>query len=135
MKNRARLLILICLLILACAVAIAVYGYWANEPYPDPFTTSTEGITYTSYRWGTNDGSVTLTVENTGPVNLTIASIQIDGVSQSSVSPALGSRYQLAKGASQAFNITHTFISGEQYNFMFVTAKGNQFGPYTLTAP
>jgi P pilus assembly chaperone PapD len=135
MKNRARLLILICLLILACAVAITVYGYWANEPVPGPFT-STEEITYTSYRWGTNDGSVTLTVENTGPMNLTIASIQVDGVTQATnVSPNIGSGLSLAKAASQTFNITKAFTSGIQYNFTVVTAKGNKFGPYTLTAP
>jgi len=91
--------------------------------------TTTEQIRYTAYQWGALDNSISLTVKNTGPSALTIASIQVDGASQSSVSPALGSGYQLAKGASQAFNITHTFTNGEQYNFMFVTARGNQFGP------
>ena len=108
----------------ACSTAVAAWMGALTWTF-----TTTEQIRYIAYQWGTADKSISLTVKNTGPSALTIASIQIDGVSQSSVSPALGNGYQLAKGASQAFNITYTFNNGEQYNFMFVTARGNQFGP------
>jgi hypothetical protein len=68
-------------------------------------------------------------------MNLTIASIQVDGVTQTTnVSPNIGSGFSLAKAALQTFNITKAFTSGVQYNFTVVTAKGNKFGPYTLTA-
>jgi hypothetical protein len=113
-----------------------------RSSYPPP--PSTEQITYTSYTWttaGGKDTKVTLTVENTGSGTLTVANVEVDGVTAVNYSLTLttggasGTTLTLAKGASAKIVITQTFTSGVEYNFMVITAKGNQFGPYTLCAP
>jgi hypothetical protein len=103
-------------------------------------STQTEQITYTGYMWGTGDKNVTLTVENTGASTLSIENVEVDGSTATNVKIngatwAYGTSVQLTIGSSVTIVITQNFVSGYQYNFMIVTARGNQFGPYTLTAP
>jgi hypothetical protein len=122
----------ILLIILACVtsaiVAIPLIIAYLTPPL-DFGWPSTEQIIYKSYTWGPNDAYINLTVTNTGPSTLTIAKIQVDG------NTVLSPNTVLVKGNSTTYKITYAFQNGVQYNFMVVTAKGNQFGPYTLTAP
>jgi cell division protein FtsB len=102
----------------------------------------TEQITYTSYAWGANDAYLNLTVKNTGSVDLSITQVQIDFSPQTSGvmfyysgGSTASIPYALTKGNSVTIKIVYTFTSGAPYNVIVITAKGNQFGPYTLTAP
>jgi hypothetical protein len=100
--------------------------------------TNTEQITFTGYSWG-SPGTTTvpymlITIKNTGASDLSVSEVRVDGVTanHNGTFP-----YALAKGYSVALNITRTgnYARGTQYSFMVITAKGNQFGPYTQTAP
>jgi hypothetical protein len=134
--NRKKKAIL--LIILACVTSVAVailVTYLSPTPVFAPYIT--EQITYTSYQWASGDTSITITVQNTGFMNLTIATIQVDGVAVVASSLSITLPYALNKGNSVTFKITPTggFKANKQYTFMIVTTKGNEFGPYTLTAP
>jgi flagellin-like protein len=137
----------IILIAVTVAVSLAVAAWMGALTFS---FTSTEALTYTSYVWTTGtsgyDSKITLTVENTGSGTSTIASVEIDGnllVQGTNCTITPGTT--LTKGSTATIVITPTtkfpgatsvgFVSGVEYNFMVVTAKGNQFGPYTLTAP
>ncbi len=127
----------IILIAVTVAVSIAVAAWMGALTFT---FTNTEQITFTAYQWGSPGDTVPyilITVKNTGAADLSIAEIRIDGVTASGVTPSLANPYPLAKGATVQFNITKTggFTRGTQYSFMVITAKGNQFGPYTQTAP
>jgi len=129
----------IILIAVTVAVSIAVAAWMGALTFT---FTNTEQITFTAYSWATPaSGRVSyifITVKNTGAADLSIAEVRIDGVTanHNGTFP-----YALAKGYSVKLNITRTtaaggaYYSGTQYSFMIVTAKGNQFGPYTQTAP
>jgi flagellin-like protein len=123
----------IILIAVTVAVSLAVAAWMGALTFS---FTSTEQLTYTSYTWTTSGGkdtNITLTVKNTGPGTLTIANVEVDGSSAHyTITPAGG---QLTKGSSATIVVSQTFTSGVEYSFMVVTAKGNQFGPYPLTAP
>jgi flagellin-like protein len=127
----------IILIAVTVAVSLAVAAWMGALTFS--FTT-TEQLTYTSYLWGSGDKNVTLTVENTGPATLSIANVEVDGSAATSVKIngatfTSSSPVQVVKGSSATIVISQTFTSGVEYSFMVVTAKGNQFGPYPLTAP
>ena len=121
----------IILIAVTVAVSLAVAAWMGALTFS--FTT-TEQITYTSYIWGTGDKNITLTVENTGPATLTINNVEQDGATANYKINGT-STLLMPKGSFGKIVITYTFVSGIEYNFMVVTAKGHQFGPYTLTAP
>ena len=98
----------------------------------------TEQITFTGYSWA-SPGTTTvpyilITVKNTGAYDLSIAEVRVDGntANHNGTFP-----YALVKGYSVTLNITKSseYTRGTQYNFVIITAKGNQFGPYVQTAP
>ena len=131
----------IILIAVTVAVSLAVAAWMGALTFS---FMSTEQITYTGYTWttaGGKDTKVTLTVENTGSSTLTIATVELDGnpLATANYTITVGGTTQttLPKGNTATVTITptHGFTSGIEYNFMIVTAKGNQFGPYTLTAP
>jgi flagellin-like protein len=136
----------IILIAVTVAVSLAVAAWMGALTFS---FTSTEQITYTSYTWTTgtsgSDPKIALTVENTGSGTLTIANVEVDGVTAnytltllpSGTPVAAPGTLTLTKGSSAKIVIMPTggFSSGVQYNFLVVTAKGNQFGPYTLPAP
>jgi hypothetical protein len=133
--TRLMVMILVYLAILACAVAIIRYSI-SQEVIGGPGVDS-EMLTLTSYQWAPGGTSITITVKNTGPATLTMANVEVDGVTAKNYTVTVGGAAQttLTKGTTARIVITQTFYSGVVYNFMAVTAKGSQFGPYTLTAP
>jgi flagellin-like protein len=127
----------IILIAVTVAVSLAVAAWMGALTFS---FTSTEQITYTSYLWGTKNGAdvnITLTVKNTGPSTLTLANVEQDGATATNyyINSTGHTTLLMPKGSSAKIVITYAFVSGIEYNFMVVTAKGNQFGPYTLTAP
>jgi flagellin-like protein len=137
----------IILIAVTVAVSLAVAAWMGALTFS---FTSTEQLKYTSYVWATGtsgkDPGITLTVENTGSGASTIASVEVDAnplaASNCTINGIALAATTLAKGSSATIVITPNkgtlsagFVSGIEYNFMVVTAKGNQFGPYTLTAP
>jgi flagellin-like protein len=121
----------IILIAVTVAVSLAVAAWMGALSFS---FTSTEQVTYTSYLWGKNDANITLTVKNTGPSTLTLANVEQDGATANYKVNGT-STLLMPKGSFGKIVITYTFVSGIEYNFMVVTAKGHQFGPYTLTAP
>jgi flagellin-like protein len=130
----------IILIAVTVAVSIAVAAWMGALTFS---FTSTEQITYTGYSWASPGSygtvpSITITIKNTGATDLSISEWRIDGSSTGVTSnPSVTQPLPLTKGSSQTFTITKTgnFTRGTQYNFMVVTSKGNQFGPYVQTAP
>jgi flagellin-like protein len=125
----------IILIAVTVAVSIAVAAWMGALTFT---FTQTEQVTFTAYTWG-SPGTTTvpyilITVKNTGATDLSISEVRVDGVaaSHNGTFP-----YALTKGSSVTLNITRTgaYTRGTQYNFMVITAKGNQFGPYVQTAP
>jgi hypothetical protein len=108
-----------------------------RSPYPPGYApTSVEQLTYIYYIWGKNDANVTLGVKNTGPSTLTISNVELDGVTANyKINGTSQDTLLMPKGSVAAIVVTYAFTSGVEYNFMVITAKGNQFGPYTLAAP
>ena len=135
----------IILIAVTVAVSIAVAAWMGALTFS--FTT-TEQITYTAYAWAAPTGTpstvayINLTIQNTGPAELSIASVRVDGkTSGVTVKDTAGVTATLPQGLMKGYSVSYTvsitgnFQRGTQYNFMVVTAKGNQFGPYTLTTP
>jgi hypothetical protein len=131
-------------------VAVTVYtaiSFWSQECIVDVARGGLcEQITYTGYAWATPSGTtvsnITLTIKNTGPAELSVATVRVDGSSTGvTVKETSGATVTwpkaMAKCAEWSFvvSITGGFSRGTQYNFMVVTSKGNQFGPYVVTAP
>lgn len=119
----------IILIAVTVAVSIAVAAWMGALTFS---FTQNEQLTYTAYTWGASNAYFNMTVKNIGSSDLTIASIKVDGNSVTPNAPTLP--YLLTKGTSVTVKVTSTFNSGVGYNFIVVTAKGNQF-PYTQTAP
>jgi flagellin-like protein len=127
----------IILIAVTVAVSIAVAAWMGALTFT---FTNTEQITFTAYSWGSASGTpptvkyILITVKNTGAADLSIAEVRVDGVTATTNGTL---PYALAKGNSVKLNVTKTsnYNSGTQYSFMVITAKGNQFGPYTQTAP
>ena len=133
----------IILIAVTVAVSIAVAAWMGALTFT---FTNTEQITFTGYSWAspgtTTVANITISIKNTGSSDLSIAEIRVDGTStgvtvKTTAGVAVTFPDALAKGASKTYvvSITGSFQRGTQYNFMVVTAKGNQFGPYTQTAP
>jgi flagellin-like protein len=127
----------IILIAVTVALSIAVAAWMGALTFS---FTNTEQITYTGYTWAAGDKNVTLTVQNTGASTLSIANVEVDRSTATNVKIGgatwtYGTSVQLTKGRTTTIVIAQTFTSGVQYNFMVVTARGNQFGPYALTAP
>ena len=127
-------MILVLLVISACVIAII--GYWSSQVVIggkgdfDPFQA------FTSYLWGKNDANITLVIKNTVSSTLTISNVQLDGNTATyKINGTSQGSLLMPEGSSAEIVITYAFVSGTQYNFIVVTAKGNQFGPYTLAAP
>ena len=119
----------IILIAVTVAVSIAVAAWMGALTFT---FMATEEVTYTSYSWGANNANVTLVVQNTGSGALTLATVQVGGVADSSatITPAA-----LEPGDSSTIVVTRAFTSGIKYEFTVITAKGNAFGPYIKTAP
>jgi flagellin-like protein len=127
----------IILIAVTVAVSLAVAAWMGALTFS---FTSTESMTYTSFLWGTNaaghDTNITLTAKNTGSGTSTIANVEQDGATATyKINGTSQGTLLMPKGSSAKIVITYAFVSGIEYNFMVVTAKGNQFGPYTLAAP
>jgi flagellin-like protein len=133
----------IILIAVTVAVSIAVAAWMGALTFS---FTNTEQITYTGYAWASPGAStvsnITITIKNTGATDLSISEIRIDGSTTGVTVKTTGGATvtfpdAMAKGASKTYVVIRTggYTRGTQYNFMVVTSKGNQFGPYTQTAP
>jgi hypothetical protein len=133
-------------ILIAATIAVSfIFIAWWNPPLTG-YPMQIEQISYTDYAWATPSGTtisnITLTIKNTGNKDLFIASITVNGtatgvtVKETNGATVTFPRY-VNKGSTWSFvvSISGSFQRGTQYNFMVVTSKGNQFGPYTLTAP
>ena len=133
----------IILIAVTVAVSIAVAAWMGALTFT---FTNTEQITFTGYSWAspgtTTVANITISIKNTGASDLSVAEIRVDGTSTGvTVKTTEGATVTfpdaMAKGAPKTYviSITGSFQRGTQYSFMVITAKGNQFGPYTQTAP
>jgi hypothetical protein len=96
-----------------------------------------ERVTFSDVVWGAANADVSVTLKNTGTTDLSIKAFTIVGVDQKSISPTLDTRYLLKQGNSVTFvaSIAGGFQHNVQYVFLVTTSKGNNFGPYSRTAP
>jgi flagellin-like protein len=128
----------IILIAVTVAVSIAVAAWMGALTFS---FTNTEQITFTGYAWASPGAStvsnITITIKNTGASDLSVSEVRVDGSTTGITTPDMATPYALVKGASKTFTVVKSggFQRGTQYNFMVVTSKGNQFGPYVQTAP
>ena len=133
----------IILIAVTVAVSIAVAAWMASLAGRQM---TTEEMSFISYQWASPSNTtvdwIVLTVKNTGPSDLSISEVRIDGVSCTTNSMTVGGVSKpypvpLAKGESAVMNITRTngFTRGIPYEFTVHTSRGNSFGPYTRTTP
>jgi flagellin-like protein len=133
----------IILIAVTVAVSIAVAAWMGALTFT---FTNTEQITFTGYSWAspgtTTVANITISIKNTGASDLSVAEIRVDGTATGVTVKTTGGvtvtfPEAMAKGTSKTYvvSITGSFQRGTQYSFMVVTSKGNQFGPYTQTAP
>lgn len=136
----------IILIAVTVAVSIAVAAWMGALSFN---FMNTEQLTFTSYVWGSPTSSYfNFTTKNTGSQGLTISDVRIDGGAALSISYKKNSdawapytsgttTVTADKGDSVQFGVTRTggYVSGIQYEFTVITAKGNIFGPYIKSAP
>ena len=131
----------IILIAVTVAVSIAVAAWMGALTFT---FMATEEITFTGYTWDTSSPSqyILLAVKNTGSGDLSISEVRISGVTAASVKIGTttvdsNNPYLLNPGSSATLNVTRTegYTSGTKYEFVVISTKGNQFGPYIKTAP
>ena len=131
----------IILIAVTVAVSIAVAAWMGALSFN---FTNTEQLTYTNFTWATAN-YFNFTVKNTGASALTITDVRLDGATPTTVYYktdtgawtlfTASTPQSLAKGDSLQFGVSSTYVSGIQYEFTAITAKGNIFGPYIKSAP
>lgn len=95
-----------------------------------------EDLRCVDWAWGPSNAYCNITIRNTGSTDVTIiqvVQVEIDNTKETLDAPVLP--YTLTKDSSVTIKVAGTFINGTRYSFMVITARGNQFGPCTLTAP
>lgn len=92
-----------------------------------------EDLRYVDWAWGPSNEYCNITITNIGPIDVTISQVEVNNTVAIPNTPILP--YTLTKDSSVTIKVAGTFISGTRYSFMVITARGNQFGPNTLTAP
>jgi hypothetical protein len=125
---------------LSIGVVTASSGYvgalvnWLNPPMGgfggDRYR---EDVRYTYLAWDSSNAYCNITIRNTGPIDLTIARVEMNNTTITPDAPILPCT--LTKDSSITMKFTNTFNSNMLYSFMIVTAKGNQFGPIRVIAP
>jgi len=120
-------------------ILIAVTNAWLGAL---TFTfMATEELTFTTYTWNMTNDQIEITVKNTGTSSLTISEIRVNDATNSSAGWTQTDTPPLDAGQSTTFTITGSayftggYVSGTEYAFLVITAKDNQFGPYSTTAP
>ncbi len=140
-KYKAIIYIVACMSGLSIGAAIASSGYIGllydrSSLHIGGFGGLREELKYTDFAWEPSNAYCNITIRNTGSTDVTIdqvVQVEIDNTKETLDAPVLP--YTLTKDSSVAIKVVGTFISGTRYSFMVITARGNQFGPYTLTAP
>jgi archaeal type IV pilus assembly protein PilA len=138
----------IILIAVTVAVSIAVAAWMGALSFN---FMGTEQLSYTGYTWNSpfvGSGWFNFTVKNTGSSGLTITDVRVDGTTQTTMNYKLGAgawtsfvggttTVSLDKGTSVQFSVFYNtnYISGIQYEFTAITAKGSIFGPYIKAAP
>jgi len=139
-KYKAIIYTIACLSGLSIGVVTASSGYvgalvnWLNPPMGgfggDRYR---EDVRYTYLAWDSSNAYCNITIRNTGPIDLTIARVEMNNTTITPDAPILPCT--LTKDSSITMKFTNTFNSNMLYSFMIVTAKGNQFGPIRVIAP
>jgi hypothetical protein len=142
-KYKAIIYIVACMSGLSIGVAIAYSGYIGllydrSSLHIGGFggDSHREDLRYVDWAWGPSNEYCNITITNIGPIDVTIdqvVQVEIDNTKETLDAPVLP--YTLTKDSSVTIKVAGTFISGTRYSFMVITARGNQFGPLTLTAP
>ncbi len=130
----------IILIAVTVAVSIAVAAWMGALTFT---FMATEEVTFTGRTWDPAGTYIDVRVKNTGTATLTIDKIEVNDVLIDSTSEwtvtTVGKDATLDAGEEVEVKISPTttmsFVSGTKYNLVFITSKGNRFGPYVTTAP
>lgn len=131
------------LLIVASSLFFVVIGvtvfiiYW--RPVSDFAPMRTEELRVIGHTWGFNNAFITLSAKNTGISSISVNSVQVNDatVAESNLAYSgsfTGAEHTLDPGESGTIIITHTFISGIEYEFYVISARGYKYR-YVATAP
>jgi flagellin-like protein len=120
----------IILIAVTVAVSIAVAA-WMGAITIGFMRTEELKITGVKFKGTGENGTVDITVMNTGPVAVTIADVLIEGESQSgkwNLTVEMGSAEKtLDKGASGTITVTFSWEPGTRYEIAVMTTGGNKF--------
>jgi len=109
----------------------------------------TEQISFTGIYWPASLSHVNMTIKNTGTATLTVSSIKINNLlnttgtgwtcysSNTAVTPrsrTLSANEEMVIRIDPS-KYSITMHAGDNFAFLVITAKNNQFGPYTASAP
>ena len=124
----------IILIAVTVAVSIAVAAWMGALTFT---FMATEELTFTGRTWDTTAATyIDIKIKNSGTAALTIDKVEVNDevLTTAEWNPAGAT---LDAGDEITIQITPTagFVSGTKYAFVFVTAKGNRFGPYSAIAP
>jgi flagellin-like protein len=128
----------IILIAVTVAVSIAVAAWMGALTFT---FMSTEELTFTGRTWDTAATYIDIKIKNSGTAALTIDKVEVNdevlATGEWNVAIPAGATTTLDAGDEITVQITPTagFESGTKYAFVFVTAKGNRFGPYSAIAP
>ena len=130
----------IILIAVTVAVSIAVAAWMGALTFT---FMSTEELTFTGRTWDTAAPTtyIDIKIKNSGTAALTIDKVEVNdevlATGEWNVAIPAGATTTLDAGDEITVQITPTagFESGTKYAFVFVTAKGNRFGPYSAIAP
>ncbi len=125
----------IILIAVTVAVSIAVAAWMGALTFT---FMKTEELRITSVTF-TDLSTPVISCTNTGADTLTVASVTLDDVAQTTVTygGSFGTDNSLAKGASGTITITTSspLASGAKYTFAVLTAGGNKYTYTTTAAP
>jgi len=119
----------IILIAVTVAVSIAVAAWMGALTFT---FMKTEEVKVTSMVfWGTSNNYINVTVLNPGTAKVTLGTLKINDVTQTSISPALGA---IEAGQSATYVVTKPWVSGQKYKVTLLSSSGTPVGAYEATA-
>jgi hypothetical protein len=122
----------IILVVVTVAVSIAILE-WIEASQTYTFPAWMEKIYITKMSFDVTNKIITVTANNTGVSSVTINEVQVNNVTQTSVSPMFPSTIEAKSGVAYTITLS-SLSSGHVYQVRLISIKGNTF-LYTATAP
>jgi hypothetical protein len=131
---------LVALLCSVCAILFIFVGVVWQSKNQSLTLPKMEDLKVEGHTWGTNVANITfitLSVRNTGTLELSVGEVRVNGTVVNTVAYGgsfTGNTHTLETGAYGTITITYSFKSGVNHEIDVVSARGNKW-TYHVTAP